>query len=96
MAVQPKDYTTSDVRPNLPENGKRDGKLDYIEDTRGLWVRKNTQTDELEIWFDGNFQACWEGKDNIEGRLTAMLRYAVEIGERKTKRELREFLGAKG
>lgn len=76
------DYTTNIEWP--------DGK---IENTGGLWVRKNYIEDTIEIWFDGNFQVSWAGADEIERRLASMIKVGVEIGEAKAKREIREFLG---
>lgn len=94
MASKYQDYVTSEEWQDYPEEaGQRDMRANYIEHTRGLWVRKNIKDDTLEIWFDGIMQVSWRDKDNIEGRLTAMLREAVGIGERKAKKELRTALG---
>ncbi len=68
-----------------------------MESTRGIWVRHNLADDNIEIWHDGSFKVSWANasKISIEDRLTAMLSQAVEIGERKAKKEIRAMLGVK-
>lgn len=66
-----------------------------MEHTRGIWVRKNRREDQIEIWFDGSFQSAWRSADNIDGRLTTMLREAFDIGKRAAKKEIRDMLGCK-
>lgn len=80
------DMTNDTERPNRPEEGA-DARVPYIEFTRGLWVRQNRANDELEIWFNGELQAAWTGADEINGRLTTLLRYAFDMGKREQKRE---------
>ena len=67
----------------------------FIESTLGLWVRKNTAEDSLEIWYDGKCYVAWDQADLIEERLNAMMRIAMEIGEVVAKKEIRRALGIK-
>lgn len=64
--------------------------------THGIWLRKNVATNELEIWYNGVNEVTWENAEMILPRLSALLREAFSLGERETKRKLREFIGAKG
>lgn len=92
------DFTTDTERPEIPEDSKLFDRMQvYIEHTKGLWVRKNRQTDSLEIWFDGKFMASWAGADIIDNRLTTLIRYGFELGEVRGKADnqkaLRSALG---
>ena len=69
--------------PELEEGQSRERGKHYINDTRGLWVRKNYKDDVIEIWVDGNFAAAWRGADRVEVRLQTMLREAFELGLRR-------------
>ena len=92
------DFTTDTEAPEIPEDRKLfDRRQLYIEQTKGLWVRKNRKADALEIWLDGEFRVAWAGADKIEVRLQTLLRYAFEMGERKgradNQKALRDALG---
>jgi len=72
-----------------------EGSKGIMEHTGGLWVRKNRKVDQIEIWFDGVFYCAWKDADVIEVRLVAMLRAAVEIGEKKAKADIRAAIGCR-
>lgn len=89
------DWTTDAERKDLPEEGgemRADPRSHYIEHTRGIWVRKNRAKDELEIWYNGVFQAAWKDADKISERLTTLIRTGFDIGKRAGTEEARAAL----
>ena len=94
------DYATDESHPNIPVGGKRERYRVYIEDTKGLRVRKNRSEDLLEIWVSGELIASWAGADSIEPRLETIMRasYAAGYGDgvKETRKAIREVLGLEG
>lgn len=65
----------------------------FMDGTRGLWVRHNTTEKTFELWHDGNFQAAWRDILDAPTLAAVMGREAIEIGQRKRAKAIKELLG---
>lgn len=62
-------------------------------------IKIKPEDNSTELWIDGEFQASWLMFDipkPISGRIEAMIDYAVEVGELKKSKEIRNVLGLDG
>ena len=92
--------TDSHQTPDLPESGQWDIKRIYINNTQGIWIRTNIEKQEMELWFDGQFQASWNihdkpEKGGINANLAcAMMAQCVGIGKRIRSKEFKALINA--
>lgn len=91
-------FTNSLKVPNLPEDDTpRDAHVIYIEHTKGVWIRTNLQTHELELWVDGQFQSSWAEpatpSDQLDAHIAiAMMTECLAIGKKQRSQEFRRLI----
>lgn len=95
MSDKPWNECTDITNPELVDGMGRLPATIYINHTKGFWIRHNTNTDETEIWFNGNFQTSFAGGEPTVHQVRSMMEIAFELGKIKKAKDIREVLGVR-
>jgi len=88
--------TTNHETPNRDHDIERNVSLIYIEYTRGIWLRHHNEKEEIELWFNGEFQMAWAGSlenNTMDPNVaTAMMAHCIALGKKLRSKEFEALI----